>query len=126
MKKRTTALLFLIGGAGYVGMELCYRARSHYSMFLAGGSAFLLLGALDRAKPRLSLPARAVVGSGIITAIELAAGLVFNRDYTVWDYRAMPLNFHGQICARFSALWIPVSVGAMALSRALTRRLDEV
>mgnify|MGYP007039094459 CR=1 FL=1 len=34
----------------------------------------------------------------IITTVELAAGLIFNRDYAVWDYRGIPGNFCGQIC----------------------------
>lgn len=124
MRKMKNALLFLTGGVGYVGMELIYRGWSHYSMFLAGGSAFLLLGALDKAQPRLKQPARSLVGSGVITTVELAAGLLFNRDYAVWDYRALPLNYHGQICARFVLLWIPVSAAAMALYRRLDRALS--
>ena len=32
-----TIPMFLLGGAGYVGIELLYRGRSHISMFLAGG-----------------------------------------------------------------------------------------
>ena len=46
-------MLFLLGGTGYVLMELLYRGRSHYSMFLAGGVCFLLLGKLEEAEPRL-------------------------------------------------------------------------
>ena len=110
-------VLFLIGGGGYVGLELLWRGRSHISMFLAGGVCFLLLGKLNRVRPRLPLALRCLVGAGIITAVELAAGLLANRDYSVWDYRQLPLNFHGQICLPYSLLWIPVSLGAMGLYR---------
>ena len=48
-------------------------------------------------------------GAGLITLVELAVGLVFNRDHRVWDYRAVPLNFRGQICLRYSLLWVPVA-----------------
>ena len=112
---------FLLGGFGYVGLELLWRGRSHYSMFLAGGICFLLLGKLNRVRPRLSLPLRCLVGAGIITMIELAAGLIFNRHFQVWDYRDAPLNFMGQICLPFSLLWIPVSLGAFAIHRAMER-----
>lgn len=115
-------LLFAAGGTGYVGLELLWRGRSHGSMFLAGGCCFLLLGLLDRT--RLPLPLRAAAGAGIITAVELAAGLLVNRDYTVWDYRHMPLNFLGQICAAYSFLWIPVSLGGMGLYRLLDRAVS--
>ena len=103
--------LFMLGGAAYVGLELLWRGRSHISMFLAGGTCFLLLGRLNRTG--LPLPLRAVAGAGIITAVELIAGLIANRDYAVWDYRAMPANFLGQICLTYSLLWIPVSAMGM-------------
>lgn len=116
-------MLFLLGGLGYMGLECLWRGWSHGSMFLAGGSCFLLLGKLDRTQPRLPLPARALMGSLIITSVELLAGLLFNRGYRVWDYRNMPLNFYGQICLPFTVLWIPVSLGAMALYRQVRAKL---
>ena len=54
------------------------------------------------------------IGLALVGAV---AGLLINRDYSVWDYRQMPLNFLGQICLPFSLLWIPVSLGAMMLYR---------
>lgn len=107
--------LFTLGGGGYVGLELLWRGRSHVSMFVAGGVCFLLLGGLTRVQPRLPLPLRCIAGAGIITAVELAAGMLCNREYRVWDYRHVPFNFMGQICLPYSLLWIPVSMGAMAL-----------
>lgn len=123
MKLLKNAVLFSLGGAGYVGLEFLWRGWSHYSMFLAGGSAFLLLGGLRRAK--LPLPVQSVLGAGVITAVELTAGLLVNREYTVWDYRDLPLNFQGQICAPFSLLWIPVGTGAMAIHDLLERYLGK-
>ncbi len=113
---------FLLGGFGYVGLELLWRGRSHISMFLAGGICFLLLGKLNRVKPRLCLPWRCMAGAAIITAVELAVGMLANRQYQVWDYRHMPLNFMGQICLPFSLLWIPVSFGALVLHQCLERK----
>ena len=104
--------MFALGGTAYVGLELLWRGRSHGSMFLAGGTCFLLLGALSK---RLPLPLRGIAGAGIITAVELTVGLLVNRGYHVWDYRGMPLNFMGQICLPYSLLWVPVSFGAMGL-----------
>ena len=116
-------LMFLLGGTGYIGLEYLWRGRSHISMFVAGGVCFLLLGKLEEAKPRLPMALRCLVGAGIITFVELAAGLLANRDYSVWDYREMPLNYHGQICLIYSLLWIPVSFGAMLLYRLIRRKL---
>lgn len=113
--------LFLLGGGGYVALELLYRGRSHYSMFLAGGICFLLLGKLEEVRPRLPGIFRPLAGAGIITMVELAAGLLFNRDYSVWDYRGVPGNFCGQICPRFMLLWIPLAAGAGWLYRRLRK-----
>ena len=107
------SLLFSLGGCAYMGLELLWRGWSHGSMFVAGGSCFLLLGKLQNTKPHLPLPLRALTGAGIITMVEYTAGLLFNRSYTVWDYRRMPMNLHGQICLPFCLLWLPIGVGAM-------------
>jgi uncharacterized membrane protein len=64
---------------------------------------------------RLPLAMRLLAGSAAITALELLAGLLVNRNYQVWDYRAMPFQFMGQICLNYSLLWIPVSLAAMHL-----------
>lgn len=104
-------------------MELLWRGWSHGSMFFAGGLSFLLLGQLNRTQPLLPLPLRALAGAGIITLVEYAAGLIVNRQYTVWDYRDQPLNYHGQICFGFCLLWIPIGIVAMCLYDFLEHRL---
>ena len=120
MKIRKNAAFFCLGGGAYVGLELIYRRRSHASMFAAGGLSFLLLGRLNR-EP-LSLPVKALLGSGIITAVELTTGLLVNQDHSVWDYRSLPGNYRGQICPMFSAAWIPVAAVAMPLYGWLDRK----
>ena len=115
--------IFLLGGTGYVGLEYLWRGRSHISMFVAGGICFLLLGRLTETKPRLPWAVRCLLGAGIITVVELAAGLIANRDYRVWDYRQLPMNFQGQVCLVYSLLWIPVSFGAMLLYRLIRKKL---
>ena len=122
MQLKKQALFFFLGGAGYVALELLWRGRSHISMFLTGGACFLLLGKLNKTEPRLPLPLRGFVGGGIITMLELLAGLLFNRNYTVWDYRHLPLNYHGQICLPFFLLWMPLSLGAMAFYQWIEKR----
>lgn len=118
MRKNT--VLFTIGGGIYVSLELLWRRRSHWTMFVLSGGCFLAIGEIGRRCPNLSLACRAVLGSVICTAGELATGLVFNRDHAIWDYRALPGNFRGQICLPYSLLWVPLS----ALAAVLFRRLD--
>ena len=125
MKIWKNCLLFYTGGATYLTLELLYRGRSHGSMFLAGGACFLLIGHLNRVRPRLPLPLRSLVGAGIVTMVELGAGMAVNRSYQVWDYRGQPGNFMGQICPVFSALWIPLSLLAAVLFQQMETRLEQ-
>ena len=115
MKAMGKLALFCLGGGGYVGLELLYRGYSHISMFAAGGICFLLLGQLERR--HLPVPVRAVAGGAAITAVELVAGLLVNREYQIWDYRQQPGNVLGQICPQFFLLWMILSLGAMEVYR---------
>lgn len=115
-------LLFYLGGMTYAALELLWRGRTHGSMFLLGGACFVALGQLN--KLHLPLPAKALLGSLVVTTGELATGLLVNRSYGVWDYRAMPMNFLGQICLSFSLLWIPISLIAMGLYTLLDREIS--
>ena len=113
--------LFCAGGGIYSAIELLYRGRTHGSMFLLGGGLFLALGAMRRLP--LSWPALTILGALVVTAGELVTGLLVNRNYTVWDYRGLPLNFMGQICLQFSLLWLPLSFLAMQVYSGLRRKL---
>ena len=115
MKLWKYGFLFCVGGSAYMTLELLFRGRSYGSMFLAGGLCFLLIGHLGKVSPRLPPAVRMTVGAGIITMVELGAGLLVNRSFRVWDYRDQMGNFLGQICPVFSLLWIPAALGAMIL-----------
>lgn len=107
---------FALGAVGYPLLELAARRRTHYSMALAGGLSTLLIRGVSRTSIRPA--AKAVLCGAGITAIEYACGHVWNRDYRVWDYRRMPLNWQGQICLPFSLLWCGLSAAMLkALSR---------
>ena len=121
MKILKYPLLFCSGGTVYMLLELLWRGWSHGSMFLAGGTCFLLLGKVGAMKA--PLPVKAPLGALVITGVELLAGLLFNRKYQVWDYRGLPFSFLGQICLPFTLLWIPVALVAMVLYRQLEKRL---
>lgn len=123
MKIWKNAVLFYIGGMGYMALELCWRGYTHGSMFVAGGLCFLLVGHLNRVTPRLPLLLRTLCGALIVTMVELGAGMLVNRSYAVWDYRGLPGNFMGQICPMFTLLWIPVSLGALLIFAGLDKTL---
>ena len=119
MKILQKLAIFGAGGSAYVGLELLWRGRSHISMFAAGGLCLVLVGPLGTSK--LTWPSRLLAGMGIITAVELATGLLVNRDFRIWDYRQLPGNFRGQICPQFCLLWLPLAWAAMALYGKMTK-----
>ena len=121
MKYAKYPLLFCAGGTAYMTLEMIWRGWSHGSMFLAGGTCFLLLGKLSSL--RMNPVIRSLLGAAAITGVELTAGLLVNRNYAVWDYRHLPLSFLGQICLPFSLLWIPVGIAGMQIYRTLDRKL---
>lgn len=126
MKIWKKTVLFYLGGCMYLVLELLWRGWSHGSMFLAGGTCFLLIGHLGELRNPLPPHGQMLLGAGIITMVELGAGLLFNRQYQVWDYRGLPGNLWGQICPLFSMLWIPVALAAAALYGVLSDRLDRI
>ena len=115
--------LFCAGGAAYVGLELLWRRRSHSSMFLAGGSSFLLLGELAKVTPDPVV--RALGAAGIITGVELTAGLLFTQSHSIWDYRQLPYNIKGQICLPFCLLWVPVGQAGIWIYEKIDRIFPE-
>ena len=123
MKFWKAAVLFYLGGSAYMTLEYLWRGRSHGSMFLLGGLCFSLMGPLYRKLPGVPLAVKQVLGAGMVTALELLTGLLVNREFTVWDYRSLPFNFHGQICLNYSLLWMPLTLFGMWLNDAASRRL---
>ena len=112
------AILFMIGGLTYVGVEMMWRGHSHSSMFVLGGLCFLCIGALNNHLPwELGFVWQCLMGAGIITGLEFATGLIVNiwMGLGVWDYSNMPLNVMGQICLPFSLAWIALAAVAIVL-----------
>lgn len=105
---------FLIGGAGYPLLELVYRRRTHPAMALAGGLSLCALRVLHQRGQAMSLLPRALLGGACITGIEYVLGCAFNRRHQIWDYRAMPCQYRGQICLPFFTLWCGLSAMVLA------------
>ena len=115
---------FLLGGAVYVLLELFWRGHSHFSMFFAGGLAFLLLhGAFSGVGAEWPLLFKCLYGSIVITAVEFLSGALVNvrLRLNVWDYSFLPHNVYGQVCLRYSLLWglltLPIAGASTLLAR---------
>ena len=101
MTLRYFCLIMLAGGTVYVCIELLWRGRSHWSMFLDSGLCAALIGMLNELAPGLPLSAQALLGACVITGSELVFGSLFNRSYAVWDYllnRSSDLSCTTAVC----------------------------
>ena len=41
----------------------------------------------------------------VCTTVDFTCGMICNQNYEVWDYRAIPFNFMGQVCLQNSAVY---------------------
>ena len=114
---------FALGGVLYGLVELLYRGRTHPAMLLAGGLCFLLVGRLDEAVPGMPVLLQTLAGAALITAVELAVGLLWNGDGAIWNYSRCPLNFRGQICLQYTLLWVPLALAAILADDRFRRRV---
>ena len=118
MKAIRPLILIGIGGLIYVLIELAFRGRSHWTMFIVGGLCFWLIGLINEVIPwEMSFWKQCIIGAVIVTAVEFLAGCIINLGlgWNVWDYSNIPFNILGQICLPFSMLWILISAVAIVL-----------
>ena len=120
-----TARLFLTGSSLYPAIELLYRKKTHISMAFAGGTSLCLIDKIcnDLLKHK-RLPSKCVVGSFIITGVELITGLIVNifMKKHVWDYSNLPMNIKGQICIPFTVIWGLLTIPALMVCNLIKHR----
>ena len=112
--------LFLldVGGLLYILIELIWRGRSHWTMFLLGGICFIYLGLINEVLPwSMPLWQQILIGAIGITILEFLTGCVVNRwlGWGVWDYSNLPGNLLGQVCPQYFVLWLPVALAGILL-----------
>jgi uncharacterized membrane protein len=106
-------ILFVIGGAAYVCIELLYRGYSDISMFFVGGLCFVIVGLLNEKYPwEMPLISQQFISAIAVTIIEFISGVILNLvlKLDVWDYSHTPYNLLGQICLLFTVLWFFLSL----------------
>jgi len=108
-------------------IELLWRGRTHWSMFLVGGACFELIGCIHTRLCRASLLLRSVVCAAAVTGVELVSGCILNRwlRLRVWDYSGMRFNILGQVCLLYSVLWLFLSAAACPLYAVCRRLLQQ-
>lgn len=119
-------VLFFIGGGAYFLLEIMFRGRSHWTMFILGGLCFWIIGLLNEVFTwEFPLLFQGITGSLVITASEMIVGYIVNikLDWGIWDYSDMPCNICGQICLPFSIVWVVLSVLAVFIDDYLRHKL---
>lgn len=115
---RKYLVLMATGGLLYVVLELIWRGRSHWTMFLLGGICFMALGLINEILPwSLALWKQMLIGVAIITVLEFLTGCIVNLwlGWNIWDYSGLSGNILGQICPQYCLLWLPVSLAGIVL-----------
>lgn len=110
--------LFLVGGIIYYLTECLVRGYSHYTMFIAGGLIFLLIGVQNQyMRWKWALTSQMLLSCLTITVCELIIGIIVNLllNMGVWSYAMKPHNFLGQICLMNTVLWFFYSLPAIVL-----------
>lgn len=107
-------LLWSWGGTVYFLLEVAFKTitghpeRISWTMLVV---AILLTVPVERCGAQMpwSCPLwlQALCCAALVTAVELAAGLILNvwLGLDIWDYTDLPGNFLGQICPQYSAVW---------------------
>jgi len=116
----------IFGGSVYYLLEILYRGRSHYSMFLCGGILFYWISLFNRRySSSLHLITKMILCTFIITFLELLFGILFNLylEKQVWDYSNQFYNYKGQICLTFSILWFFLSCPVLFLEEKIRKLL---
>lgn len=120
-------LRWACGGLLYGLLEVLWRGYTHWTMLVL---AWALCIPLDIANEHLPwdwpLWLQALVGGTVITAAELASGLILNvwLGLNVWNYSPLPGNLWGQICPQFWLLWCLLSAPVILLFDWLCYWLD--
>ena len=114
------SFIFIIGAIGYGSIELLWRGHTHWTMILLGGVCLYIIYLISN-RMRETIVKKAIMCAFSITALEFVTGCIINirLGWDVWDYTSMPMNLLGQICPKFSLMWLILSLPCILLSKFL-------
>ena len=117
--------VFTVGGLVYGLLEIIWRGWTHWTMLICGGLCFTLMYLIARTPMRAAQKLFAC--AAVITTVEFVTGCIVNLTLGmgVWDYSALPFDLLGQLCPRFSMLWLGLSVPGLWLCRLMRRMFSK-
>lgn len=110
--------LFAFCGLVYISIELLFRQRTDYTMFiLAGLCGTLFLTALNNFYSYQTDFIFQIIICGLLcTLAEWICGRLVNMDYHIWDYRNLPFSSSdGQINLFFFFAWCIICMVAIPI-----------
>jgi uncharacterized membrane protein len=113
-------------GTVYMGIELLYRQKTHWTMMIVAGLTVYLIGLLDENKRiQLKIYQQSLIGMIIATTFEFLSGIILNKilELNIWSYQNQWGNIWGQICPLFSFFWFLISVIGIWLDNYLRHKL---
>lgn len=120
MKKRLIPyiVIFNVSGLIYILLELLWRGRSHWTMFICAGLCGLVMAAVNDNWLDFETDFRiqVFVCALMCSTMEFFFGIVFNGDFSIWDYRGLWGTLHvfgDQVNILFFGVWILISVFAL-------------
>lgn len=105
-------LMMCFSGYVYVTLEMIFRQRSAVAMMYCASIAGLIMCLENNIfSYDLDFTIQLLIGTLSCTGCEWIFGILFNKDFSIWDYRNMP--FHspdGQICLPFILVWLLINI----------------
>lgn len=107
--------IFIISGLIYTMLELMWRGRTHWTMFLCAGLCGLVMANVNNHLLEFDTDflKQVVVSALCCTGFEFLFGIMFNGDFSIWDYRGLWGTIHilgDQVNILFFGVWIIISV----------------
>lgn len=108
-------IIFIISGFIYTALELLWRGYTHWTMFVCAGFCGLAMANINNNWLKFDTDFRIqIVASALVcTLMEFIFGMIFNGDFTIWDYRGLWGTIHwlgDQVNILFFGVWILISL----------------
>lgn len=104
--------VFVMSGCIYVVIELLFRGYSHVAMFALAGIVGLFITYINDCFFEHGTPfeVQVFVATAFCVLMEFMFGRMFNRDFSIWDYRNLIGTFgYGQLNIFFIIAWCVIS-----------------
>ena len=106
--------IFIISGLIYTMLELIWRGHTHWTMFLCAGLCGLVMANINNNLLEFDTDflKQVIISALCCIGFEFLFGIMFNRDFSIWDYRGLWGTIHilgDQVNILFFGIWIIIS-----------------